>query len=106
LVIGVGKAVVGVLAGKVMKRDSHHRVSEVGKDSADMGMDGGGGGKEVIVFLEAAVDVAAEVGTAEGAVGEIRERRRGGRIGKVRVKEGGTSRTEQSASTTGGGFAL
>jgi hypothetical protein len=103
LVIGVGKAVVGVLVGKVMKGDSHYRVSEGGKFSADIGRGGGVGGQEVIVgLLEAAV--AAEVGKAEGAVGEIIERRRGGRFGKGRVKAGGTSRTEQSALTTGVGL--
>jgi hypothetical protein len=50
--------------------------------------------------LEAAVDVAADVGKAEGAVGKIRKSWRGGRIGKVRVKDGGTSRMEQSALMT------
>jgi hypothetical protein len=70
-----------------------------------MGRGGGRGGKEVIVgFLEAAVDVAAEVRKLEGAVGEIRKRWRGGGIGKVRLKEGGTSRTEQSVLTTGVGL--
>jgi hypothetical protein len=63
LVIGVGKAVVGFLAGKVMKGNRRHRVSKGGKVSTVMGR--GGGGKEVRVgFLEAAVDVAAEVGKA------------------------------------------
>jgi hypothetical protein len=58
LVIGVGKSVVRVLAGKVVKGDSHHGVSEEGKVGADMGRSGGRGGKEVMVgFLEAAVDV-------------------------------------------------
>jgi hypothetical protein len=52
--------------------------------------------------LEAAVDVAAEVRKLEGAVGEIREGLRGGGIGKVSWKEGGTSRTEQSALMTTG----
>jgi hypothetical protein len=107
LVIGVGKAVVRALAGKVVKGDSHHGVSKGVKVGTDMGRGGGRGGKEVIVgFLEAAaaVDVAAEVGKLAGAVGEIRERRRGGRIGKMRLNEGGTSRTEQSALTTGVGL--
>jgi hypothetical protein len=108
LVIGIGrKVVVRVLAGKVMKGDIHHGVSKGGKVGADMGRGGGGGGggKDVIViFLEEAVDVVAEVGKLEGAIGEIRERRRGGKIGKVRLKEGGTSRMEQSALMTGGGF--
>jgi hypothetical protein len=46
-----------------------------------MGRGGGRGDKEVKVgFLEAAVDVAAEVRKFEGAVGDIRERRRGGGI--------------------------
>jgi hypothetical protein len=48
--------------------------------------------------LEAVVDVAAEVGKAEGAICEIRARQRGGRIGKVRVKEGGTSRRRMEQS--------
>jgi hypothetical protein len=103
LVIGVGKAVVRVLAGKVAKEgDSHHGVGKGGKVGADRGRGGGRGGKEVIVrVLEAAVDVVAEIRKLEGAVGEIRKRRRGGGIGKVRLKEGGTSRTEQSALMTG-----
>jgi hypothetical protein len=108
LVIGAGKAVVRVLAGKVVKGNSHHGVSRGGK-SADMGRGGGRGRgcKEIIVsFLEAAVDVAAKVGKLEGAVGEIRQRRRGGRFGKVILKEGGTSRMEQSAlGDDRGGFA-
>jgi hypothetical protein len=49
LVIGIGKAVVKVLAGKVVKGDSHHGVSKGGKVGADMGRGGGRGGKEVIV---------------------------------------------------------
>jgi hypothetical protein len=64
LVMGIGKAVVRVLVGKLMKGGSHHGVSKGGKVGAEMdrGGGGGGGGKEVIVgFLEAAVDVAAEV---------------------------------------------
>jgi hypothetical protein len=107
LVIGVGAAVVRVLAGKVVKGDNPHGISNGGKIGADTDTDrgGGGGGKEAVVdFLEAAVDVAAEAGMSEGAIGEIRERRRGGRIGKVILKEGGTSRTEQSALTTGEGL--
>jgi hypothetical protein len=70
-----------------------------------MGRGGGRGGKEVIVgFLEAAADFMAEVRTLEGAVGEIRKRWRGGGIRKVRLKEGGTSRTEQSSLMTGVGL--
>jgi hypothetical protein len=47
-----------------------------------MGRGGVRGGKEVIVgFLEAAVvDVAAEIRKFEGAIGEIREKWRGGGI--------------------------
>ena len=41
LVIGVGKAVVGVLAGKVVEGDSHHGVSKGGKVGADMDRGGG-----------------------------------------------------------------
>jgi HAMP domain-containing protein len=67
-----------------VKGNSHHRVSKGGgKVGADMGRGGGRGGKEVIVgFLEAVVDVAAEVGKLEDAVGKIRERWRGGGLGK------------------------
>jgi hypothetical protein len=49
LVIGIGKAVVRVLAGKVVKGDSHHGVSMGGNVDADIGRGGGRGGKEVIV---------------------------------------------------------
>jgi hypothetical protein len=41
LLIGIGKAIVRVLAGKVVKGDSHHGVSKGGKVGADMGRGGG-----------------------------------------------------------------
>lgn len=60
LVISIGKSVVRVLAGEVVKGDRHHGVGKGGEVGADMGRGGGRGGKEVIVgFLEAAVNVAA-----------------------------------------------
>ena len=92
LVIAIGKAVVRVMAGEVVKGDSNHGVSKGGKVGKDMGRGGGRGGKEVIVgFLEAAVNVAAEVRMLQGAI-------------SVRLKEVGTSRTKQSALMTGVGL--
>ena len=92
LVISIGKAIMRVLAGEVVKGKCHHGVGKGGEISADMGRGGEGDGKEVIVsFLEAAVDVSAKVGKLESAIGEIRKGRRGGGLGKVRLKEGGTS---------------
>jgi hypothetical protein len=40
LAIGFGKAIVRVLAGKVVKSDNHHGVSKGGKVGADMGRGG------------------------------------------------------------------
>jgi hypothetical protein len=54
--------VVRVLAGKVVKGDSHHKVSKGGEVGADTwaGVEGEVASKEVMVgFLEAAVNVAA-----------------------------------------------
>jgi hypothetical protein len=41
VVDGVGKAVLRVLAGKVVEGDSHHGVSKGGKVGADMDRGGG-----------------------------------------------------------------
>jgi hypothetical protein len=101
LVVRVGKVVLGILAGEVMKGESHRGISKRGKVGAAVGGGGGGSGEEFIVgFLELSIDVTAEVGEAESAVGKMRKRDgREVRRGKVGVKEGGTSRAEQSALT-------
>jgi hypothetical protein len=70
-----------------------------------VGTGGGGNIEEFIIgFFESAVDVMAEVGEAESPVGKMRERRREVGRGKVGSKEGGTGRTEQSASMAGVGL--
>jgi HAMP domain-containing protein len=107
LVVGIGKAVVGILAGEVIKGDSHHGVSKRGKVGADVGGGGGGSSEEFMIgVLESAVDVAAEVGEAESSVGKMRERRKRVGRGKVVVREGETGRAEQGALTTGVGLPV
>jgi hypothetical protein len=56
-----------------MKCDGHHGVGEGKKVGADVGGSREGGCKMLeVLFLEASVDVTAEVGEAEGAVCEVR----------------------------------
>lgn len=62
-IVGRGEAVMGVLAGEVMEGDGKHGVGEGGEVGANMAGGGWGGGKDgEIVFLEAAVGIAAEGG--------------------------------------------
>jgi hypothetical protein len=77
LVFCRGKAVVGVLVGEVVEGNGHHWVSKGGQVGTDMSGGGKRGGKKVKVrFLEAAVDVTAEVGEADSAISEMGKRGR------------------------------
>jgi hypothetical protein len=81
-----------------MKCDGHHGVREGGKVGADVGGGRKGGCKMFeILFLEATVDVTAQVGKAEGAVCEVGERgnllsnfTNGGEMGLKEGRAGGT----------------
>jgi hypothetical protein len=108
LVVGRGKAVVGVLAGEVMEGDGQHGVvegREVGMDMA--GGSRGGSKKGVGLLLKVTVDVAGKGGKAKCTVGEIGEegwwgggRSIGGRS-KVGKEEGRASRVEEGALMAG-----
>jgi hypothetical protein len=82
----------------------HHGVCKGGKVGANVGRSGrrcGKGGK--ILGLETAVDVAAEVWEADGAVSEVGKGRGSLKGRKMGGKEGGASGAEEGALAAGVG---
>jgi hypothetical protein len=103
-VVRRGKAVVGIKAGETVEGRGHHGIGKVGKVGANVGRGaerGGEGGE--ILGLEAAVDVAAEVREADGAVSEVGKGREGFEGRKMGGKEGGANGAEEGALAAGVG---
>jgi hypothetical protein len=103
-VVGGGKAVVGIEAGEIVEGKGHHRVGKGGEVGANVGWGGKRGGESgEILFLEASVDVAAEVREADGAISEVGKRGRSDEGREMGGKEGGASGAEEGALATGMG---
>jgi hypothetical protein len=103
-VVGRREAVCGIEAGEIVEGRGHHGVCKGGKVGANVGRGGRGGGESgKVLGLETAVDVAAEVREADGAVSEVGEGRGGLEGRKVGGEEGGASGAEEGALAVGVG---
>jgi hypothetical protein len=95
---------LGIEAGEIVEGRGHHGVCKGGKVGANVGRSGRGGGKGgKILGLETAVDVAAEVQEADGAVSEVGKGRGGLEGRKMGGEEGGASGVEEGALAAGVG---
>jgi hypothetical protein len=102
LIVGRGETVLMILAREVVEGDRKHGVGEGGKVGTNVaGGRRGGGEKEIVLFLEASVKIAAEGGEVDSAVSESREGGWGSGRNEVGVEESGPGRAEKGALASG-----